>query len=311
MALADHLGVTTRTVRRDIDRLRTLGYPVAAAPGVAGGYRLGAGGNLPPLLLDDDEAVAIAVALSASAAAVDGVEQSALAALTKIDRLMPARLRGRVMAIRSSTVSLAPPTDAVNPDVLVALAQGCQGNERMTISYRPRDGKAAERRIDPYRLAATGRRWYLLARNIDRDAWRTYRVDRIEQARLTGHRFTPLEIPDVAMMVSESITTAPYRYRAVIVVEMPQHELAKRVPPTVGLVAPHPRGAKLTVGADSLDAMAAHLVALGTGFEVLEPHELREHMANLGARLTGGATPPSIQHQPPNQAGCTRTDVDT
>lgn len=284
-ALADHLGVTTRTVRRDIDRLRTLGYPVDAAPGVGGGYRLGAGGNLPPLLLDDDEAVAVAVALSVSAAAVVGVEQSALAALTKLDRLMPTRLRGRVMAIRSSTVSLAPPGDAVDADVLVALAQACQGHERATITYRPRDREAGERRIEPYRLVATGRRWYLLARDIDRDAWRTYRVDRIDQARLTGHRFVPIELPDVATMVGEAITTAPYRYQALIIVDMPPHELAKRMPPTVGVVAPHPRGAQLTVGSDSLDGMTAHLVALGTGFEVLEPRELREHIATVGARL--------------------------
>ena len=288
--LADHLGVTTRTVRRDIDRLRTLGYPVDAAPGIAGGYRLGAGGNLPPLLLDDDEAVAVAIALSVSAAAVEGVEQAALAALTKLDRLMPTRLRKRVMAIRSSTVSLAPPGDAVDPAVLVALAQGCQGHERTTINYRPPNREARERRVDPYRLVATGRRWYLLAWDIDSGAWRTYRVDRIQDARLTGHQFVPTEMPDAATMVGEAITTAPYRYQAVIIVHMPERELVKHMPPTVAVVTSHPRGSKVTVGSNSLDAMAAHLVGLGSSFEVLEPPELREHLADVAARLTASVT---------------------
>ena len=290
--LADRLDVTTRTVRRDVARLRELGYPVDAAPGEAGGYRLGNGGDLPPLLLDDDEATAVAVALGVTTGgAVLGIEQPALSALAKLDRLLPPRLRARVEALQAATVALPNQVDAVDADVLVALAQACDGNERVAITYEDREGRASERRLEPYRLVATGRRWYLLAMDVDRRAWRTFRVDRVGEARRTGHRFVPdPDPPDAATTVSESITTAPYRHHAVVAFpSTSKAELARRIPPTVGAIRSAGRGAGagcvLTTGADDLESLAGHLVALGFDFEVREPPELVAHLRTVAARL--------------------------
>ena len=288
--LADRLGVTTRTVRRDVTRLRDLGYPVDAAPGEAGAYRLGNGGDLPPLLLDDDEATAIAVALGVTTGgAVRGIEEPALAALAKLDRLLPPRLRHRVDALRTATVSLAgPASDPVDADTLVQLAQSCDGNERVVLAYRDREGQATERRVEPYRLVATGRRWYLHGYDLERSDWRTFRIDRIVTATRTGHRFTPDPgAPDPATAVSEGITTAPYRYQAVVVFPTTTHEeLARRVPATVATIARHGRtGAVLTTGADRLESLAGHLVALDLDFEVRAPAELKEHLAAVALRL--------------------------
>lgn len=285
-ALADRLGVTTRTVRRDVDRLRGLGYPVEAGPGAAGGYRLGTGADLPPLLLDDDEATAVAVALGVSTGgAVRGIEQPALAALAKLDRVLPARLRQRVDALRSSIVTMAPAADEVDADLLVTLAQACEGHERVTITYRDRDGRATERRTEPHRLVSTGRRWYLVADDLDRRDWRTFRVDRIGVATRTGHRFVPQDPPDAADLVGQAITSAPYRLQAVVRVEAPAAALRARIPPTVGVVRPDGDGSLLLVGADDIAYLAGHLVGLDLPFEVLEPPELREHLRRVGHRV--------------------------
>jgi predicted DNA-binding transcriptional regulator YafY len=291
--LAQRLEVTTRTVRRDVQRLRDLGYPVDGAPGEAGGYRLGTGGDLPPLLLDDDEATAVAVALAVSTTgAVRGLEEPALAALAKLDRLLPPRLRERVDAVRRATVTLtgdAPAGgDGVDAELLVTLAQACAGDERVEVAYEDRDGHRTARRLEPYRLVATGRRWYLVAHDVDRRAWRTFRVDRIGSVRRTGHRFVPDPgAPDAAALVQEATTTAPYRYQARI--DFPttsRADLARRVPPTVGAVrARRGGGCTLTTGSDRLEALAGHLVALGLDFEVLEPPELRHHLREVATRL--------------------------
>ncbi len=286
--LAERLGVTTRTVRRDVDRLRSLGYPVDAEPGVDGGYRLGTGADLPPLLLDDDEATAIAVALGVSTGgAVRGLEQPSLAALAKLDRVLPARLRREVGSLRASVVTLAPPADEVDADLLVTLAQACDGSERLALSYLDRQDRATDRRVEPYRLVSTGRRWYLLAHDLDRDDWRTFRVDRVRAARRTGHRFAPRpDPPDPLALVGDAITTAPYRHRAVVVIAAPPEVVRARVPPTVGRVERDGEGARLTVGSDDLAALAGHLVALDLPFEVLEPEALRAHLRATGRRLT-------------------------
>lgn len=286
--LAEQLGVTTRTVRRDVDRLRNLGYPVDAAPGVEGGYQLGSGGDLPPLLLDDDEATAVAVALSASTAtAALGIEDIALAALAKLHRLLPPRVRSRVRALSSTTDVLAAPGEIVSPEILVAVAAAIDAEERMVLVYADREGRCSERRIDPYRLVATNRRWYLFAFDVDRGDWRTFRVDRIAEARPTGHRFVPTERPDAARMVSEAISTAPYRFQATIRIDAPADELRRRIPPTVGSITDgDSTGALLRIGADHLPSMAGHLVALDLPFEVLDPPELRQHLRRLGLTLT-------------------------
>jgi predicted DNA-binding transcriptional regulator YafY len=283
--LADRLGVTTRTVRRDVDRLRALGYPVDAAPGTTGGYRLGTGAAVPPLLLDDDEATAIAIALGlAAGGAVQGVEEPALAALGKLDRLLPPHLRARVDAVRTTTLPLAG-GDRVAADLLIALARASAEQERLRLRYVDRDGRETERRIDAYRLVSTGRRWYLVALDVDRQAWRTLRVDRIVAVDPTGHRFRLDDPPDAAELVSRASGVAPYRYQATVVFEATIDELAARIPPTVGVVAPHPRGAILTVGHDDLTALAGHLVAIDLPFEVTDPPELRRLVRRVGERL--------------------------
>jgi len=186
--LAERLGVTTRTVRRDVDRLRDLGYPVESATGTAGGYRLGVGAALPPLLLDDDEAVAVAVGLRAAATGtVTGIEETSLRALAKLEQVLPSRLRHRVGAMQSAILPLTGPGPTVDPDLLTA---ACQAHEGVRFGYQQNT-----RRVEPYRLVHTGRRWYLLAFDLDRDDWRTFRVDRIDSAPLPGPRFTPRPEP--------------------------------------------------------------------------------------------------------------------
>jgi predicted DNA-binding transcriptional regulator YafY len=283
--LGRRLGVTTRTVRRDVDRLRALGYPVDAAPGVAGGYRLGAGASLPPLLLEDDEATAIAIALGLSAGgAVEGIEEPALAALAKLDRLLPAHVRARVAAVRVTTMALGG-GDRVSADVLVAVARAAADEERLRMTYVDRDGHTTERRIDPYRLLSTGRRWYLVAHDVDRHAWRTFRADRIASVHPTGHRFRLEDPPDAADLVSRASGVSPYRYVARIVLHASPGTVAAKVPPTVGVVEPHPDGALLTTGADDLASLAGHLVALDLPFEALDPPELRVVLRRAGRRL--------------------------
>jgi len=294
--LADRLGVTTRTVRRDVDRLRQLGYPVDAAPGVAGGYRLGSGTNLPPLLLDDDEATAVTIALgTTTGGAVRGMEEPALAALTKLDRLLPPRLRQRVADLRAATVGMAGPADAIDSGLLVTLSQACAGQERIRMSYVDREGTPSERRVEPYRLVSTGRRWYLVAHDVDRDDWRTFRVDRVVGADRTGHRFRLVDPPDATELVSRATAVAPYRYTARVRVHAPVAVVRERVPPTTGLVEDDADGTILTTGADDLDYLAGHLIWLGLTFEVLDPPELRAHLAALGAKLAADHVAPRTE----------------
>lgn len=284
--LAERLEVTARTVRRDVDRLRALGYPVDATPGSTGGYRLASGASIPPLVLDDDEATAIAIALGLTAGgAVQGVEEPALAALAKLDRVLPPHLRARVEAVRTTTLGLGS-GDAVAADVLVTVARAAAEQERLRITYVDREGRETERRVDPFRLVSTGRRWYLVGLDVDRADWRTLRADRIREVTPTGHRFRLDDPPDAAELVSRASGVSPYRYVAQVVVEATPAEVAMKVPPTVGVIAEHPRGALLTVGADDLRFLAGHLVGLDLPFEALEPPELRDVLRRAGARLT-------------------------
>jgi predicted DNA-binding transcriptional regulator YafY len=182
--LAERLEVDARTVRRDVERLRTLGYQIDGVPGVAGGYHLGGGQDVPPMLFEDDEAMAIAVVLGLSAgAAVPGIERSALTALAKLDRL-----RARLAALRHATVSLIPPSEVVSTEALILLAEACDNHQRALFSYRAHDGRGSERRVEPHRLVATDRRWYLVAFDLDRQDWRTFRVDRVSRLLVPGPR---------------------------------------------------------------------------------------------------------------------------
>jgi predicted DNA-binding transcriptional regulator YafY len=300
--LAERLEVTTRTVRRDVDRLRGLGYPVDADPGPEGGYRLGTGGNLPPLLLDDDEAIAVAVALGITAGtAVMGIEEPALAALAKLDRLLPPPLRARVAALRSSMVRLergaADPVDAA---VLSTIAQACASSERVVAGYRDREGRESERRLEPYRLVCTGRRWYLVAHDVDRQAWRTFRVDRVLDARATGHRFRRVDPPDAAGLVEDALRFSTYSFTAIVRVGAPADAVRRRVPSSVGTVeADGDEASILTVSADDADWLVAHLVAMPFPIEVVDPPDLRVRLHEVGGRLADVHRPPLTSSSAP------------
>jgi predicted DNA-binding transcriptional regulator YafY len=212
--LTEKLGVSARTLRRDIDRLRSLGYPVDATPGTGGGYRLAAGAHLPPLLLDDDEAVAIAVGLrSAASASIEGMEDTAVRALAKLEQVLPDRLRRRVLAVHTNVASLqwSDGGPVVDADALAVLALACRDREQVRFDYRRRDGDDSSRLVEPHQLVSTGRRWYLVAWDVRRDDWRTFRLDRLERARLAGVRCAARALPggDAAAFVAQSIRTMP------------------------------------------------------------------------------------------------------
>jgi len=285
--LADRLGVGTRTVRRDADRLRELGYLVETTPGPGGGYRLGVGSDLPPLLLDDEEAMAVAVVLGVSAgAAIPGIERAALATLARVDRLLPPRLRTQLAALRATTVALMSAPEVVPAEQLVTLARACDLHERAAFDYRSRQGERTDRRVEPHWLVATDRRWYLVAHDLDRQDWRTFRVDRMGQIRITGHTFEPRPLEDPARLVAESIAVAPYLIQARITVSAPAEEVARRVPADIGVVkAAGTRTSILQLGAENLEWIAGYLVGTGFDFEVTEPVELRDYIAAVGQRL--------------------------
>jgi predicted DNA-binding transcriptional regulator YafY len=288
--LAERLGVTERTVRRDVTRLRDLGYPVEAEAGRAGGYQLGAGGALPPLLLTDDEAVAVALGLRAAASGgVSGYEEAAVAGLAKLEQVLPAHLRERVLALNASIVLVRSGGDApVDPDVLLTLAQGCRGTERIRFAYRDGSGNETERRVEPYGLVNVDRRWYLVALDLDRADWRTFRLDRMGRPALTGHRFVRTAEPDTAAMVLSGISLTPYAWQAEVVLLAGLDEAAAEVPASVGSLEPCPGGTLLRMGANELNWIARFLAGLPFAMEVRHPAELRAELRALGRRLQRG-----------------------
>jgi predicted DNA-binding transcriptional regulator YafY len=295
--LAGRLGVGLRTLRRDIDRLRDLGYPVDATPGVAGGYRLGVGAALPPLLLDDEEAVAVAIGLHiATTGSVAGLEETALRALTKLQQMLPSRLRHRISAFHATTVALTHAgtgsAERVDPDLLTALAAACRDQRRLRLRYPGRDG-VSTREVEPHRLVHTPRRWYLVAWDLNRGDWRTFRVDRIEgPPGPPGARFTPRPLPaqDVAAYVAQSIASAPYRYQARILFRAPLAQVAGRTSAAAGrLEAAGPDACILHTGSNSLDELALYVGLKGFDFQVLDPPELIEVLRSLSGRLGRGA----------------------
>ncbi|MBA3420236.1 MAG: YafY family transcriptional regulator [Geodermatophilaceae bacterium] len=289
--LAERLEITERTVRRDIERLRTLGYPVHAATGTGGGYRLGAGAALPPLLLDDEEAVAVAIGLRAEAlGTIAGLGEASLRALTKLERVLPARLRHVVTTLHSATVPLTAAASTVDTELLLTIAAACRDSELLRFDYRTRDGADSNRRVEPHRLVNTGNRWYLVARDVERADWRTFRVDRISAVLATGRRVTLVDPPDAAAFVAAGVSSAPYRYQARVLLEVDLTTAAQLVPPTVGSLAAVEGGTVLSTGGDSLDGLALHLAFLGCDFEVLDPPELRARLDDLARRLATPAT---------------------
>jgi predicted DNA-binding transcriptional regulator YafY len=287
--LAQRLGVTDRTVRRDVDKLRSLGYPVNASTGVTGGYQLGAGAALPPLLLDDDEAVAVAIGLrTATAGAVTGIEETSVRALAKLEQVLPHRLRRRISALQNYTVRITVeggPT--VAPDVLTTIANACRDHERLRFDYLDHHECQSLRTVEPHRLVNWGRRWYLVAWDTDRTDWRTFRVDRLRPRSPTGPKFAPRDPPggDVADYVSRGVSSAAWRYRARIVLHAPAEVVLERINPAVGLVeAIDERTCVLTTGAGSVDTMIVHLGLLDVDFEVTEPPELVDRIREWARR---------------------------
>ncbi|WP_406075904.1 helix-turn-helix transcriptional regulator [Micromonospora sp. NBC_01638] len=293
--LADRLAVTTRTVRTDVERLRVLGYQIESHPGVAGGYRLGAGSALPPLLLDDDEAVAVAVGLRAAAGgSVTGIEETSLRALAKLEQSLPSRLRHRVDALRTATVSAAGGGPTVDADTLTTVSTAVHRRERLRFDYAGHDGTATVRDVEPYRLVYTGRRWYLLGWDTDRADWRTFRADRIRPRVPTGPRFAPREPPggDAVAHVLRGVGSTAWPHPARVRLHASAETMAQRIPSTAGLLeAIDQRACLLHTGGESLGNLAAFLGTLEVDFDVLDPPELCAVIRGVAARFGRAAGP--------------------
>ncbi|MGW7434013.1 helix-turn-helix transcriptional regulator [Streptomyces sp. NPDC054861] len=292
--LAGRLGVTTRTIRRDIDRLRELEYPVEGTTGHAGGYRLAAGAAMPPLILDDEEATATAVALRTAAGQLAGMEETTLRALAKLEQVLPTRLRAKVAALQQATSSIewerrGPRTDAAT---LAALAAACRDRETVTFDYTTRTGTVAERRADPRQLVASGGLWYLLAHDHARDDWRIYRLDRITALAPTRHRFTPRPVPggDPAAYVASKIAAAPVRYRAVATVREPADALRARTRALATRVREADQNTcTVDCSGDRLTTIAQILAGLDADYTLDADEAVRDHL-RTAARRTLEAT---------------------
>jgi predicted DNA-binding transcriptional regulator YafY len=291
--LAERLEISGRTVRRDIDRLRSLGYPVESLTGPAGGYRLRAGTAMPPLLLDEEEAIAIAVGLrTAARASVTGIEETSIRALVKLEQVLPAHLRRRVAALGAATI--APPVGGptVDPQQLTTIAAACRDLECLRFAYRSRDGTDTRREVEPYALVNLGRRWYLLGWDRGREDWRTFRVDRLSRPAATGRRFTPRELPakDAAAYVQQNISGAGSRYEARVTVHASADELARRHPYVTGALRRiDAHRCELRTSDDNLDWLAIRIAMLGVDVEVHEPPELIAQLDVLARRLQGAS----------------------
>jgi predicted DNA-binding transcriptional regulator YafY len=286
--LAARLDVTTRTVRNDVARLRALGYPVEARPGVAGGYRLGPGSSLPPLLLDDEETVAVAIGLRTAAnGSVAGIEEASVRALAKLQQVLPSRLRHRVSAFTSSALPVPFHGPRVDPDVLTLIASACRDHERLRFDYRTHSGAASRRSAEPYRLVNDRRRWYLVAWDEDRHAWRTFRVDRIEPRPPAGPRFTPRALPpdqEIAEGVARGAGEATWQYRARVIVHAPAAYVRNRLPILVKVESLGDDTSAFEPGSDHPEMLALYLGMLGADFTVVESPELISALRTLAGR---------------------------
>ena len=288
--LAERLEVSGRTIRRDIERLRGLGYPVESLTGPAGGYRLRAGTAMPPLLLDDDEAIAIAVGLrTAARASVAGIEETAVRALVKLEQVLPAHLRRRVGALGAATVTMPASGPTVDPQHLTTIAAACRDSECLRFAYQRRDGTDSRRNVEPHSLVNVGRRWYLVAWDRGREDWRTFRLDRLARPASTGVRFAPRKLPakDAAAYVQRSIADAPYRFEARVTLHAGADEAASHMPRHWGTIEPiDAHTCEYRASDDNLRWLAWRIAMLDVDFEVHEPPELLEHLRALGSRLT-------------------------
>jgi predicted DNA-binding transcriptional regulator YafY len=294
--LAERLEVSDRTLRRDVDRLRELGYPVEATPGAAGGYRLAAGAHLPPLVLDDDEAVAIAVGLRAAAgASIEGMEEISVRALAKLEQVLPNRLRRRVNAVHTNVSSMrwGGNQTTVDADALAVLAMACRDNEQVRFDYTRRDGEAAARLVEPHTLVSAGRRWYLVAWDLRRDDWRTFRLDRLTEPRLGGVRFTPRELPasDAAAFVHQSISAMPVPFEATLVVAGPLDDVRSLIRYADARTdAIDDATCRVVLRSDTRAWLATVITLLASEYDVTieEPADLLNEVRRFGARLRTG-----------------------
>jgi predicted DNA-binding transcriptional regulator YafY len=279
-----------------VTRLRDLGYPIVSTTGRYGGYELGAGGRLPPLLLDDDEAIAVSVALRELSVEADPtLGEAALSASTKLRQVLPEALRDRVDALGEVVVGVRQDRRRRHRDTdggialpsLMVLAMSCRRGERIRFTYRDGSDRVSERRVEPHRLVSLGRRWYLVGFDLDRDDWRTYRVDRITDLGLTGHRNTPRETPDAGALVAEGVAVRVFEWRTRVLVHATAQDAAMYIGPTIGVVEESPPGSDrcvVTIGGDP-DWVARFLAGLPVDFEILDPPEVRQELRTLAERL--------------------------
>jgi predicted DNA-binding transcriptional regulator YafY len=294
--LAERLGVSGRTVRRDVERLRSLGYPIDSTTGPAGGYSLTSGAAMPPLLLDDDEAIAVAIALrTAARSAVAGVEETALQALVKLEQVLPARLRRRVQAFGATeVVGGSGGGPAVDAAVLTVLGAACRDRELLRFAYRGRDGERSRRLVEPHALLAHGRRWYLLAFDPSRTGWRTFRVDRVSSPAPAGSGFQPRTVPggDAAAYLTRTLAGVVYRHEARVRYLAPRSELPVRVSGGWGELRELSDGTCVyETSDDNLDWLALRIAAPNVDFELLDGSaELRERLSAMARRLEAAAS---------------------
>ncbi|MEU6789351.1 YafY family protein [Nonomuraea angiospora] len=286
--LATRMEVTERTVRRDIARLRELGYGVESEPGPWGGYRLGGGTRVAPLILDDEEALAVAVALRESAlSGVLGSDQASLSALLKLRQGLPPRIADRLGEL-DAAFAYTPRHDEqqIAPGMLLELATLCRRGERTRLSYQDREGRDTVREVDPYRLVHTGRRWYFVARDVGLDQWRTFRADRVTHAQPTGPAVDLVDPPDPALLVSRSISGGTYPLHARIRLPLPLDAALRLIPPTFATHQPNgPRETVVEIGGNSADELAAYLLRLGTPLKVLSPDTVRQALLDRAREL--------------------------
>jgi len=293
--LAGQLRVSPRTLRRDIDRLRELGYPIQAQRGVAGGYRLAAGSALPPLVVDDEEAVALALGLQAAAqGAVEGIAESSVRALAKVVQVMPARLRRRVQALGAMTVPASweamggAAQASVDPEVLTTLALACRDTERIRFSYTAAGSQPTERHVEPHRLVLLGRRWYMAGYDLDRQGWRSYRLDRLAAPRGTGVRFRARELPaaDAAAFVRAGVQSTRAGYDIEVIVEAPAEAVRERIGRWASVSEIGASRCRVLMTADMLEWPIMGLGLTGADFQVISPPELIEWVRDWGARFS-------------------------
>ncbi|KQQ03476.1 MULTISPECIES: helix-turn-helix transcriptional regulator [unclassified Rathayibacter] len=287
--LCGRLGVSARTLRRDVDDLRGLGYGIDSVPGVGGGYRLGIGASVPPLVLSTEEAVAIAVGLRAAASTtVTGIEDAAARALVKLEQSLSAGTRERITAVERAVLTLGGSVEPVDLDTVVTIARAIRDARSLRIDYTRHDGEEVRRTIQPHRIVHTGSRWYVVARDADRDAWRTLRLDRLVPRLPLAEPFTPQAVPDEAVrdFASRSISVAPYPHRYRVRMHAPAARVSALFGPAVARVTAVDEGScELEAGAASPEQFALYIGTAGIDFDVLEGEDLRAALATIGERL--------------------------